>query len=81
MCIEDAVEEAESLIRRVLEELSGSAIEGTTCTPKLVLERTKNCLDIIDNTTANFSLYNNDPSGIHTACFFYAVVMCLCAYL
>ena len=63
--IEDAVEEAESLIRRVVEELSNPAMGGVTCTPSFLLERTRTCLDVIDNATANFSLYNNDSSGNH----------------
>lgn len=57
------MEEAENLIRRVLKELSDPAIGGTTCTPSVLLERTKLCLDVIDNATANFSLYSNDSSG------------------
>ena len=61
---EDAVYEAECLIQRVLEELSDPTIGGgTTCTPAVLLERTKACLDVIDSATANFSLYNNDSSG------------------
>lgn len=60
---EDAVSEAESLIRRVLEELSSPALAGTSCPPSVLLERTKACLDVIDGATANFSLYNNDSSG------------------
>lgn len=61
---EDAVFEAENLIRSVLEEVSDPAMGGgTTCTPSVLLERTKMCLDVIDSTTANFSLYSNDSSG------------------
>ena len=61
---EDAVKEAESLIRHVLDDLCDPMVAGTTCTPAVLLERTKMCLDVIDNATTNFSLYNNDPSGI-----------------
>lgn len=57
------MEEAESLIRRVLADLCDPVVAGTTCTPAVLLERTKMCLDVIDNATANFSLYNNDASG------------------
>lgn len=57
------MEEAENLIRKVLAELDSPSMGGTTCTPGLLLERTKSCLDAIDNSTANFSLYNNDSSG------------------
>lgn len=63
----DAVEEAESLIQKVLEQLSSPAIAGTTCTPEFLLSRTKNALDVIDNTTSTFSLYNNDPSAVGKA--------------
>ncbi len=59
---ESAVEEAEQLIRRVLVELDSPSIAGSTCTAELLLERTKACLDTIDTSTANFSLYNNDPA-------------------
>lgn len=65
--IEDAVEEAESLIKRVLVELSEPAIGGTTCTPAILLTKSKACLDVIDKTTSNFSLYNNDPTAISKA--------------
>ena len=50
------------MIRKVLEELTDPALGGATCTPALLLERTKASLDVIDTTTANFSLYNNDPT-------------------
>ena len=66
--------EAECLIRRVLEELSNPVMAGTTCTPAVLLERTKTCLDIIDNATDNFSLYNNDTSG--TRVLYIAPVLC-----
>jgi len=56
------VGEAEDLIRRVLVELDSPAMSGSTCTASLLLEKTKSCLDTIDNSTAKFSLYNNDPS-------------------
>lgn len=58
-----AVEEAESLIRRVLEEIESGGHSGTTCTPSYLMEKTKECLDVIDATTSSFSLYNNDSSG------------------
>lgn len=60
---EDAVEEAENLIRKVLAELCDPSMAGSTCTPALLLEKIKTCLDAIDTSTANFSLYNSDPSG------------------
>ena len=58
------MEEAENLIRKILEDLSSPAIEGITCSPGFFLEKTKTCLDVVDNATANFSLYNNDSSGM-----------------
>ena len=60
-----AVEEAESLIRRVLDEIGSAGLSGTTCTPKYLMEKTKVSLDIIDSATSAFSLYNNDNSGTH----------------
>ena len=60
----EAVEEAESVLRRVLEGLSSPALAGLTCTPAFLQEKTQSSLDSIDTTTANFSLYNNDPSGM-----------------
>ena len=67
--------EAENLIRRVLEELADPAMGGATCTPALLLEKTKMSLDVIDSATANFSLYNNDPSSILFD--LYSVINCL----
>ena len=61
-----AVEEAEGLIRRVLDEIGSAGLSGTTCTPKYLIEKTKASLDIIDNATSAFSLYNNDNTGIYT---------------
>lgn len=58
-----AVEEAESLIRLVLEEIGRGAHSGTTCTPPYLMEKTKGCLDVIDAATSSFSLYNNDSAG------------------
>lgn len=76
------MEEAESLIRGVIAELSNPANAGTTCTPSVLLERTKTCLDVIDKATANFSLYNNDASGIpdnaRPGVHYYVVTLWLC---
>lgn len=58
-----AVEEAESLIRRVLDEIGSAGLSGTTCTSKYLIEKTKASLDIIDSATSAFSLYNNDNTG------------------
>lgn len=58
-----AVEEAETLIRRVLEEVGSGGLSGTTCTPPYLMEKSKECLDVIDATTSTFSLYNNDSTG------------------
>lgn len=60
----EAVEEAENILRRVLEGLSSPALSGLSCTPAFLQEKTQSSLDSIDATTANFSLYNNDPSGV-----------------
>lgn len=57
------MEEAESLVKKVLDELPTHATSGVTCSPSFLIERTKECLDVIDNATSAFSLYNNDPSG------------------
>lgn len=65
--IVQAVEEAESLIRRVLDEIGSAGLSGTTCTPKYLMEKTKVSLDIIDSATSAFSLYNNDNSAIGKA--------------
>ena len=51
------------MIRRVLDEISSAGLSGTTCTPKYLMDKTKASLDIIDNATSAFSLYNNDNAG------------------
>ena len=60
--VEDAVGEAEDLIRSVLAELDSPSMADSTCTAAHLQEKTKSCLDAIDNSTAKFSLYSNDPS-------------------
>ena len=60
----EAVEEAENVLRLVLEGLSSPSLAGLTCTPAFLQEKTQSSLDSIDTTTANFSLYNNDSSGV-----------------
>ena len=56
------MEEAEAVIRKVLEELADPELGGATCTPAFLLSRTKSSLDVIDSVTDSFSVYNNDPS-------------------
>ena len=58
-----AVEEAETIIRKVLGELSDPDLGGATCTPAFLLSRTKSTLDVIDSVTDSFSVYNHDPSS------------------
>ena len=62
-----AVEEAETVIRKVLSELANPDLGGATCSPAYLLGRTKSCLDVIDSVTENFSVYNNDPSAVGKA--------------
>ena len=65
VCVKvQAIEEAENLIRRVLDEIGSAELSGITCTSKYLVERTKASLDIIDNATSAFSLYNNDNTGM-----------------
>ena len=62
-----AVEEAESIIRKVLDELKNPDLGGATCSPAFLLGRTKSCLDVIDSVTESFSVYNSDPGAMGTA--------------
>lgn len=57
-----AVDEAEVLLRKVLQGLDNSG--GSTCTPDHLLETTHTTLDIIDSTAGAFSLYSKDPTGM-----------------
>lgn len=61
-----ALEEAESLIKRVLIQLDDPSPSGNTCTPEHLMSCIKACLDTIDNTAAAFSLYTKDPQGVPT---------------
>jgi huntingtin interacting protein 1 len=62
-----AVEEAESVIRKVLDELKNPDLGGATCSPAFLLGRTKTSLDVIDSVTESFSVYNSDPSSMGKA--------------
>jgi huntingtin interacting protein 1 len=65
--IVQAVEEAEAVIRKVLDELTDPELGGATCSPAFLLNRTKSSLDVIDSVTESFSVYNNDPSSMGKA--------------
>ena len=62
-----AVEEAETVVRKVLTELKNPDLGGATCSPAFLLGRTKSSLDVIDTVTDNFSVYNSDPSSMGKA--------------
>ncbi|CAI7993005.1 Huntingtin-interacting protein 1 [Geodia barretti] len=62
-----AVEESESVIRKVLDELKNPDLGGATCSPAFLLGHTKTSLDVIDSVTESFSVYNSDPSSMGKA--------------
>lgn len=64
MHVVQAVEEAEGLIQKVLDQVPSHVNSGATCSPSFLVEKTKECLDVIDSATSAFSLYNNDPTGV-----------------
>lgn len=65
--IEEGLKEAENMISKVLEELSGPVSAGTTCTPAVLEQRIGMCLEAIDNSVSNFSVYNEDSTEISKA--------------
>lgn len=62
---EEGLKEAENMISKVLEELSGPVSAGTTCTPAVLEQRIGMCLEAIDNSVSNFSVYNEDSTGTY----------------
>ena len=61
---EEGLKEAENMISKVLEELSDPASVGTTCTPAVLEQRIDMCMEAIDNSVSNFSIYSEDSTGM-----------------